>query len=133
MIDCLILGDSLAIGAKSVATHCTSYAQSGITSRSWDRKFGRRSLSADVVIISLGSNDTPAPDTYPALVTIRAKITGQQVFWILPNAESRPQAAKHVRQVADEFGDTVISTAKWQPDRIHPTSAGYQELIKKVF
>jgi lysophospholipase L1-like esterase len=133
MFECLILGDSLAIGAKSVARQCRDYTKSGITSRGWSRKFGSRSLDAGVVIISLGSNDSPTPDTYPALVEIRAKIKDAQVFWIQPNAESRPKAAKYVQQVADEFGDTVIKTTKWQPDKIHPTGKGYQELVKQVF
>jgi hypothetical protein len=35
-----------------------------------------------------------------------------------------------VRSVAVSYGDRVISTQRVQPDKIHPSWAGYKELVR---
>jgi hypothetical protein len=41
-------------------------------------------------------------------------------------------AVEHVRRVAKEFGDTVLPTTRWQPDKIHPSWAGYKSLAERT-
>lgn len=132
MLECLILGDSIAVGTKMFRPECADYAQGGITSLGWNKKFGNNDLSADTVIISLGTNDWIKADTYGMLMNIRTKIKGKRVFWILPNEESKPLIVHQVHEVANQFNDTVLPTTRWQPDKIHPSWAGYKSLADRT-
>jgi lysophospholipase L1-like esterase len=35
-----------------------------------------------------------------------------------------------IRQIALDWGDTVLPITQLSPDRVHPTAAGYQQLAK---
>jgi lysophospholipase L1-like esterase len=131
MLDCLIIGDSIAVGTHKFRPDCVAYAQGGITSIGWNKKFGNKDLTAKNVIISLSTNDWEKADTYGTLMNIRTKIKGDaKVFWIEPNRESKFEAVQHVRRVAEQFGDTVIVTTRWQQDKIHPSWAGYKNIAE---
>jgi len=133
MIECLVIGDSIAVGTHMMRPECVAYAQTGITSHVWNKKFGNKDLSANTVIISLSTNDLTSADTYGTLMNIRTKILGNpKVFWIEPNRESRFEAVQIVRRVAHEFGDTVLVNTKWARDHIHPTTTGYRELANST-
>ena len=133
MIECLILGDSIAVGTHQFRPECVAYAQGGITSIGWNKKFGNNDLTANAVIISLGTNDWVKADTYGMLMNIRTKIKGSpRVFWILPNEESKPLIVHQVREVAAHFNDTVLPTTRWQKDKIHPSTAGYKNLAEQT-
>ena len=129
MLDCLIIGDSIAVGTKMFMPQCADYAKGGITSHGWLKRYGTNNLSATSVIISLSTNDWERADTTAKLREIRGKVKASRVFWVEPNSESKPDAVAHVNQVAREFGDTVIRTTRWQKDKIHPSWAGYKELV----
>jgi hypothetical protein len=110
-----------------------AYAQGGITSIGWNNKFGNKDLTAETVIISLGTNDWIKADTYGMLMNIRTKIKGNaRVFWILPNEESKPLIVHQVREVAGHFNDTVLPTTRWQKDKIHPSWAAYKDIAEKA-
>ena len=130
MLDCLIIGDSIAVGTHQFRPECVAYAKGGITSLGWNKRYGNQDLTAESVIISLSTNDWEKADTYGMLMNIRTKIKGKRVFWIEPNRESKFEAAQHVRRVADQFGDTVIVNTRWQPDKIHPSWAGYKSIAE---
>ena len=133
MLECLIIGDSIAVGTKMFRPDCVAYAQGGITSLGWNKKFGNNDLTAKTVIISLGTNDWVKADTYGMLMNIRTKIKGSpRVFWIEPNREEKFEAVQHVRKVAEQFGDTVLPTTRWQKDKIHPSTAGYKNLADQT-
>jgi len=132
MIDCLIIGDSIAVGTKMFRPECVDYAKGGITSHGWDKKFGDNKLEANSVIISLSTNDWERANTEDKLRIIRNKVKASRVFWIEPNLESKPQAVEHVRKIAAEFGDMVIPTTRWQPDKIHPSWEGYKQIAEKT-
>jgi len=133
MIECLVIGDSIAVGTHMMRPECVAYAQTGITSHGWNKKFGNKNLTANTVIISLSTNDLTSADTYGTLMDIRTKILGNpKVFWIEPNRESRFEAVQIVRRVAHEFGDTVLVNTKWARDHIHPTTTGYRELANST-
>ena len=132
MLECLIIGDSIAVGTKMFRPDCAEYAQGGITSLGWDKKFGHNDLSAETVIISLGTNDWEKYSTRAKLLEIRNKVKGKRVFWIEPNPESKPQIVEHMHHIAKHFGDRVIPTTRWQPDKIHPSWAGYKNIAEKT-
>jgi len=132
MIECLIIGDSIAVGTKMFRPECVSYAQGGITSHGWDKKFGNNKLEANSVIISLSTNDWEKANTEEKLRDIRLKVKASRVFWIEPNNESRPHAVEHVRTIAKEFNDVIIPTTRWQVDKIHPSWEGYRQIAEKT-
>lgn len=132
MLDCLIMGDSIAVGSHMFRPECVSYSKGGITSHGWDKLYGKNDLTSSVVIISLGTNDYSGANTYGKLKEIREKIKGNRVFWIAPNEKSKPKAYQDVNLIAGMFNDTVIWTERYQKDKIHPSWEGYKELMAKT-
>lgn len=133
MMECMVIGDSIGVGFHMFKPHCASYSVGGITSHGWAAKYKTVDLSAKTVIISLGTNDYERADTYGKLKDIRKKVKAEQVYWIAPHPTSKPVAFAHVTRVAEEHGDKVISTARYQADKIHPSWAGYQDLVKQTW
>lgn len=132
MLDCLIIGDSIAVGSHMFRKECVSISKGGITSHGWDKTYGNSDLTSETVIISLGTNDWEKANTVTKLTEIRKKINAKRVFWIAPHQGSKPKAYADVNQVAGMFNDTVITTDKYQADKIHPSWAGYKELMEKA-
>lgn len=132
MLECLIIGDSIAVGTAMVRQECVSYSKGGITSHGWDKKYGKNDLTAETVIISLSTNDWEKASTENKLREIREKVNARRVYWIEPNQESKPEAVKHVRKIAEEYRDTVITTTRWQTDKIHPSWAGYKSIAERT-
>jgi len=133
MIDCLIMGDSIAEGTKMFMPQCVAVAKSGINSKQFNSKFvyGHRDRGAEVVIISLGSNDVGIK-TYNELYKLREHVRAERVYWVLPNPERFTRQANDVKLIAVSFGDTVIGTGKYSPDNVHPTNSGYKEIVGQV-
>jgi len=138
MLECLILGDSIAVGVAQYRPECVAYAKGGINSRQWVNSYITKDLSADTVIISLGSNDHAGVKTIKELRTIRELTKAKRVFWMLPsgvhpkNNVPVSEIQKMVRLVAEENGDIVLTVNRLQTDRIHPSTAGYKELVNNT-
>ena len=139
MLECLIVGDSIAVGTANVRQECVSYSKGGINSKQWvNQNIGRLPLQAKTVIISLGSNDHKGVKTESELRTIREMTRADRVFWILP-AGVHPKnnvpvevIQAMVKHVAEENGDVVLPITRLQTDGIHPSWAGYKELANKT-
>lgn len=138
MIDCIVLGDSIAVGTQLQRYECISYAKSGINSSQWNKQFGNKDLTAESVIISLGTNDHKYVKTEQELLTIRAKVNALKVFWILPVGNSPKSEVSlegiqnTVNKIAARYGDIVLPITRVQKDGIHPSWAGYKELAEKT-
>jgi lysophospholipase L1-like esterase len=131
MIDCLIMGDSIAVGTHQARPECVAYAKGGWNTSQWNRDYLKNDLTAKTVIISLGSNDHKGVRTKAELQRIREKVgTTARVFWILPAINPDVQAI--VRSMAEEYGDTVLPITRLQKDGVHPSWAGYKELAEKT-
>jgi len=129
MLDCIVLGDSIAVGTHLQRYECVSYAKGGINSWQWNRDYLKNDLNAKTVIISLGSNDHKGVRTKAELQRIREKVgTTARVFWILPAIKPEIQAI--VKAMAEEYGDTVLPITRLQADGIHPSWAGYREIAQ---
>ena len=135
MLECLILGDSIAVGTKMFAPkECVSYSKGGINSWQWNRRF-KVDLNAKTVIISLGTNDHKYVKTEQELRRVRARIKAQKVVWIMPPCNEKfckPNVNHIVSKLSQEFKDITISTTYLQPDHIHPSWRGYKELVRKA-
>ena len=135
MLECLILGDSLAVGVGQIRKECTTYATSGINSYNYVNKhvlFNSSNSHAKTVIISLGSNDSTNIKTVTELDTLRSLVNADRVYWIVPAIKEDKRKA--VRTVANKYNDFVIESANHQlsADRVHPTYLGYKSIADKT-
>jgi len=128
MLECLIVGDSIAVGTHLARPRCAVMAHSGYNTRQWNQRYSQGQLAADTVIISLGTNDYPGIKTESELRTVRARVQAKRVYWILPSIKPDVQAI--VRQIAVEHGDVILPIVNLQPDQVHPTWAGYTAIAK---
>jgi lysophospholipase L1-like esterase len=136
MIECLVLGDSIAVGVSQIRKECVAYAKSGINSKDFYNK--HKQMLGDqkdtrVTIISIGPNDTKSIDTIKYANLIRENIKGK-VYWILPSQTKKPEKFQIIKEVAAVWGDVVIERPadKISPDGVHPTYAGYKEIAEKT-
>jgi lysophospholipase L1-like esterase len=135
MLECLILGDSLAVGVGQVRTECVTRAKSGINSYDYVNRHvlhTQGNTSAKTVIVSLGSNDTAKINTFAELDTFRQLIDADRVYWIVPNIKENKRRA--VLAVADKYKDFVIDARQHDtsPDQVHPTYKGYKSISEKT-
>ncbi len=135
MLDCLILGDSIAVGTHQFKQECTMIAKGGINSWQYNRDYvipRKNDFGAEVVIISLGSNDHAGVKTYNELYKLRERVKAQRVYWVMPNPEKFIRQAEDVKLIALSFGDFVIKPTRYQADQVHPSWAGYKEIAKEA-
>lgn len=132
MLDCLIIGDSLAVGFGQAAPHCRVVAQKGIDSGKWLKSFSRHLAPAKTVVVSLGTNDAPSETLARNLIALRQSVQAQRVVWVLPSAELRPTARYYVNYVAQAYGDQPVGipSSYLGKDRIHLSGLGYQTFIQ---
>ena len=130
MIDCLILGDSIAVGTQMFYKECQVIAKSGINSHNFN-KTNNINFSANNVVISLGSNDHKGVKTLQELKSLRDRIDpNAKVFWIVPAIN--PGIQDTVKQLAEQNKDVIINIRHLQPDGVHPTPNGYKDIVTQI-
>lgn len=135
MFECLIMGDSIAVGVGQYRPECATIARVGITSEKWfnthkDNPSFRQSFK--VVVISLGTNDFKNQSA-EYLYDIRARVKANMVVWLLPSQTLKPVQRVIVREIANEFKDSVMDISQFVgPDKIHPTGKGYIEIGNNI-
>jgi len=129
MLECLIVGDSIAVGVSQVRTECHALVKSGINSKEWNKKYSHKLKPTKTLIISLGANDLGI-NTEGHVRSLRTMVQANRVFWLLPSQRLKPLQVEAVRRVAEEFGDMVIYRPETDisPDGVHPTFKGYKKL-----
>lgn len=130
MLDCLIIGDSLAVGMAEATTRCVSIAKTGITSSNWLKTYRSSLRPAKKIVISLGTNDRQSSDLYRILVELRRQVQASSVIWVLPSEELKPWARYYVTYAAYTHGDYVldIPSVYLGQDKIHLSRTGYKGL-----
>ena len=139
MLECLIIGDSIAVGTHQFRPECVAYAKGGINSYQWlNQNVSKTPLLAKTVIISLGSNDHKYVKTESELRTIRQLTKADRVYWILPagNLKASEVNIQYIQllieEIAQEYGDIVLPISNLQKDGIHPSWAGYKDIAQKT-
>ena len=136
MVDCMIIGDSIAVGVSQIRKECVSIVKSGINSKVWNDKHLNKLIgaSARTLIISLGANDYKGIKTEENIRLLRNLADADKVFWLLPSQKLKPSQVEAVKKVAIEFGDTVISRPETDisKDGVHPTYTGYKKLSEQT-
>jgi lysophospholipase L1-like esterase len=135
MIECLIMGDSLAVGVGQIRKECITYAKSGINSYDYVNRYvfkHEKQNTANTVIISLGSNDTKHIKTFEELDTLRQLVKADRVYWIVPAIKEHKR--REVWAVANKYHDHVIETRNHElsPDKVHPTYKGYTSIANQT-
>jgi lysophospholipase L1-like esterase len=132
MLDCLIIGDSIAVGTAMKRPECVSYAKGGWNSWQWNKDYLSKAAGqpAKTVIVSLGANDHKGVKTEIELRKMREAIKADRVFWISPGKERKPIPQEAIERIAREYGDTVLPRpeAHMSSDGVHPTGLGYKLL-----
>ena len=136
MLECMIIGDSIAVGTAAVRPECISYSRGGWNSWQWNKDYLAQASAqpAKTVIISLGANDHKGVKTEQELRKMREAIKGNRVFWIDPGQDRKPVPHAAMVRIAQEYGDTILSRpqAHMSPDGVHPTRNGYKELASQT-
>ena len=137
MLECLILGDSIAVGTKMFAPkECVSYSKGGFNTWQWNQRWGDTPLNAEIVVISLGTNDHKGVRTEKELRKMRDRVHAtKRVMWIMPPCNAKfckSDINATVTKLANEYRDVIIGTARVQPDGIHPSWAGYKEIARHI-
>jgi len=128
MLECIILGDSIAVGISNNRPECAIYGKVGINSYDFNYRFISRELYGNTVIISLGSNDYKRINTLKELLALRQAVEGQRFFWILP--ANKKDIQDIVRQVAAKYNDNLLVIPELSKDNVHPTTNGYKKLAE---
>jgi hypothetical protein len=136
MIECMIIGDSIAVGVAMQRPDCISYSRGGWNSWQWNKDYLgiASSKQTQTTIISLGANDHKGIKTEEELRKMRAQLSTQRVFWISPGMERKPRQQEAIERIAKEYGDVVLSRPEKQmsSDGVHPTGEGYRTLAKQT-
>ena len=134
MLECLIVGDSIAVGVSQVRKECSAIVKSGINSQTWNQKHLGELRPARTLIISLGANDYKGIKTEENIRKLRISARAERVFWLLPSSRLKPAQVEAVKRVAEEFKDTVIPRPETDisADGVHPTYKGYRALAKRT-
>jgi len=139
MIDCMIIGDSIAVGTAAFKHECQAdYAVGGLNSWQWNKRFKDANLSASMMIISLGTNDHQYINTRRELMAMRERVTANRVYWVLPYGNN-PKSGVSIKEIQDAVkeiaiihGDTILPIRRVQADGIHPSWAGYKEIAREA-
>jgi lysophospholipase L1-like esterase len=139
MLECLILGDSIAVGTKMYMPQCADYAKGGINSWQFNKMYKGKELIANTVIISLGSNDHKYVKTYDELFAMRQRIDAKKmVYWILPAGNLKASEVpieniqKIVTEIANYYRDMIIVIPETTSDNIHPTGRAYKIMSEEM-
>src|ERR1700742_2209052 len=104
MMDCAVVGDSIALGVGTEMHRCAVNATVGLPSA----EIIGRVQHANTMVISAGSNDAHSPALEANLRAIRERAVNARVMhviWIAPRA---PKAAAAVLRFARQHGDRVV-------------------------
>jgi hypothetical protein len=138
MLECLILGDSIAVGTQQFAKECTLVGVGGINTWQWNKRYPTNDLTARTVIISLATNDHKYINTEAELIKMRERVKSERVFWILPAGNLKASEVNIqwiqglVREIARKYGDTVLPINGLQKDGIHPSWSGYRDIVERT-
>jgi lysophospholipase L1-like esterase len=138
MLECLILGDSIAVGTQMFAKECALVGKGGINTSQFNKMYSTADLTAKTVIISLATNDHKYVNTEAELLKMRERVKGQRVFWVLPAGNAKGSQVNIqwiqglVREIAGKYGDTVLPINGLQKDGIHPSWSGYKNIVERT-
>lgn len=131
MLECLILGDSIAVGVSRQLPNCESVAESGINSRNYYNTYIGQVADANNYIVSLGANDGYT-NTAKWIPQLRQEFPRHaQVVWLVP-ANNR-EAIIAVLDLSKQYNDNIVLLTDFPlaGDGVHPTGSGYNMIAQE--
>jgi lysophospholipase L1-like esterase len=131
MLECLILGDSIAVGVSRRLPECEVIAEVGINSFDYYNVYVSQVGNANRYIISLGANDGYT-NTAEAISKLRERLARHaKVVWLVP-ANNR-EAIEAVLDLSARYGDNTLRLTDFPlaGDEVHPTGTGYNILAEE--
>jgi hypothetical protein len=126
MLECLVLGDSIAVGVGQNLPQCEVIAKVGLSSSQVLASV--KAVSKDLVVVSVGSNDPRNPELLRNVRALRAKLDAKYVIWLLPYDRS---AAGAIEQVAGSYRDYILDLRNYSTnDGVHPKN--YKDVAKEL-
>jgi lysophospholipase L1-like esterase len=130
LLDCIVLGDSIAVGVGQARPDCQTIAVSGINSDHYVQMFAG-TPQARTAIISLGVNDSDGITTADNLARLRGRVAADTVYWLVSG--TNPLIREATRTIAGRFGDRLIDVAPLAgTDHIHPDRTGYAQIAAET-
>ena len=125
MIECAVIGDSIAVGVNQ-HLRCEQLA---VVGRTTGMQAGiMKWVNRDLVVISLGSNDPMSPTLLQDLRRVRSRIVAERVVWLVPYHR---HAAGAVYRVAEERRDRLVDLRLFETrDKVHPLN--YKEVAADI-
>ena len=125
--NCMLIGDSLAVGVSQQINCMTVHAKVGDSTAAVLHK-NPLHYSPKVTLISVGSNDTG--DQSAQYQKLRDRIDGT-VIWVLPAKQHYAREA--ILALALKRGDQIIDAKPYVgKDGVHPSVKGYQYMADHV-
>lgn len=133
MAECMVIGDSIAVGTAMYRPDCVSYSRGGWNSWQWNRDYLSIASSRQyaTVIISLGPNDHSGVKSEAELRKMRVALQATRVFWIDPGPR-KPVPRAAIEKIAAEYGDIILPRPEMSQDGVHPTGKGYKTLAEQT-
>ena len=131
MMDCVYIGDSIAVGLQQREPSCGIYAKVGADTDFIVKKFSGTKAGGHAVI-SMGSNAPMNPRNYQNALKLRKSLDVGFVVWILPYNR---QAAAAIRRVANQFPDAFVDLAAAgipSKDRVHPNYRKTSDIVQDI-
>lgn len=129
MIDCVYIGDSIAVGLQQLEHRCAVHAMVGASS-TFITKHYKGYDATDHAVISMGSNDPYSPDLLENAIKLRKSLHVKTVIWILPYNK---MASANIQIVARLYGDIVVDLSPIPTkDGIHPNYERVHERIRNI-
>jgi hypothetical protein len=138
MLECLIIGDSVAVGLAESMPHCAALVRLAVTSSRWIEQYSHHptfiTKRYKVLVISISTNDYYDTNTEENLYDMRSRAQADMVIWLLPNRILKPMQHEKIKSVAKDFGDNIIHMHSYYgADATHPGSrADYNRLAQTI-
>ena len=132
MIECFILGDSIAVGVSRRLSECEVVAEVGINSLNYYNVYMDQVEDANSYIISLGANDGYT-NTAEVIPRIREQLPKHaEVVWLVP--ANNKEAIEAVINLSEQYGDNTLRLTDFPlaGDGVHPTGTGYNRIAEEL-
>ena len=132
MIECFILGDSIAVGVSRRLSECEVVAEVGINSLNYYNVHINQVRDANSYIISLGANDGYT-NTAEVIPKIREQLPQHaEVVWLVP--ANNKEAVEAVINLSEQYGDNTLRLTDFPlaADGVHPTGTGYNRIAEEL-
>lgn len=129
MMDCVYIGDSIAVGLQQLEPNCGIYAKVGADTDFIVKHFSG-TKAAGHAVITMGSNAPKNPHNYENALKLRKSLKVDFVVWVLPYDRT---SAAAIRKVAQQFPDAIVDLHGIPSrDGVHPNYKKASDIVQDI-